>query len=340
MRWTKHGRPAQTAIARGRRVVDALLFLAACAVPIACAAQWKPDKPVEIIVGVAPGGALDITAREIQRILQNGRVMPVPAAVVNRPGAGSAVAWTYMNQHAGNGHFIAISAPNLLTNALSGGNPLTYTDVTPLAQLFSEYIAFSVKADSSVRNAGELLARMRAEPGAFSIGIASARGATNHIAAGVVMKAAGVDLRKLKFVVFKSSAESMTALLGGHIDLDVATVSNVLAPLAAGTVRVLGVTAPKRLGGEFAQSPTWKENGIDTEFAGWRGVIGPAGLKRQQIAYWDEVLAKLAGMEEWKRGLEKNHWVGTYMNSDASAKFLRAQYDELKLVLGDLGLAR
>jgi putative tricarboxylic transport membrane protein len=245
-----------------------------------------------------------------------------------------------MNQHAGNGHFIAISAPNLLTNALTGGNPLTHTDVTPLAQLFSEYIAFSVKADSPIGSAPDLLARLRRDPASLSIGIASARGATNHIAAGVVFKAAGIDLKRLKFVVFKSSAESMTALLGGHVDLDVATVSNVVQPLAAGGVRVLGVTAPQRLGGGLAQTPTWKEHGIDVDFSGWRGVIGPAGLNRQQIAYWDEVLAAIAGTEEWKKGLEKHLWVSTYMNSEASRKFLQSQYGELKLVLGDLGLSR
>lgn len=303
-------------------------------------ADWKPDKAVEVIVGVAPGGALDITARDIQRVLQNGQFVPTPVTVVNKPGAGSAVAWNYLNQHQGDGHYISISAPNLLTNALVGSNPLKYTDVTPIAMLFSEYIACSVRSDSSIRSGQELVKRLREDRASLSIGIASARGATNHIAAGAVLNAAGVDLRKLKFVVFKSSAESLTGLLGGHIDVDFSTVSNVLPHLQAGRIRVLGITSPRRMPAPLQDVPTWTEQGWAVDFSGWRGIIGPVGMTREQIAYWDTIFGRLVKSPEWQAELGKRFWVSTYVNSAGTGAFLQAQEKELGKVLAGLGLAK
>src|SRR3954464_5912833 len=90
------------------------------------AADWRPEKPIEIISGVAPGGALDIMARAMQKIWQDKRAFSVPSTVVNRPGAGSAVAWTYLNSHAGDAHYLSVTSPTLLTNSLTGSNPLNH----------------------------------------------------------------------------------------------------------------------------------------------------------------------------------------------------------------------
>ena len=318
-------------------LIYCLLFGAAGS---AMSADWQPQKPVEVIVGVAAGGALDITARDMQRLLQGERMVNTPVNVINRPGAGSAVAWTYMNQHAGDGHFISVSAPNLLTNALTGGNPLTYSDVTPLAMLFNEYIACSVKAGSSLTDGRELVRRLKEEPGSLSIGIASARGATNHIAAGVTLGAAGVDIKQLKFVVFKSSAESLTALLGGHIDIDFSTVSNVIPHFQAGRIKVLGITAPKRMASPLQDVPTWSEQGWPVDFSGWRGVIGPAGMSAAQIAYWDGIFAGLVKHPEWQGNLQKRLWVHAYMNSSETRQYLDAQSKSLGKVLAGLGLTK
>src|SRR5947199_10809797 len=94
------------------------------------AADWHPEKPVEVISGVAPGGALDIMARAMQKVWQDKRAFNVPSTVVNRPGAGSAVAWTYLNSHAGDAHYLSVTSATLLTNSITGSNPLNQNDVT------------------------------------------------------------------------------------------------------------------------------------------------------------------------------------------------------------------
>ena len=89
-------------------------------------AQWKPDKPIEIIVGTGVGGGQDKSARTVQRILQERRLVDVPVTVVNKPGGGGAVGWTYLNQHAGEGHVIYVGNPTLLTNHIVGRSPIHY----------------------------------------------------------------------------------------------------------------------------------------------------------------------------------------------------------------------
>jgi putative tricarboxylic transport membrane protein len=153
------------------------------------------------------------------------------------------------------------------------------------------------------------------------------------------MKAAGIDSRMLRVVSYKSAGEALAAVLGGHVDLMPSTPLNVLTQMQAGKIRVVGVTAPARLGGAFAQVPTWREQGIDAVFGNWRGVVGPKGLSAAQLAYWDDVFSKLNATEEWKSEVRNGLWDVTYLNSRDSRKFLDQEYAQLKRILTDLGLA-
>lgn len=303
-------------------------------------AQWKPQKGVEIVAMSGPGGANDVIARAIQRYLQQHKLVAVPVTVTNRPGAGGVLAWSYLNQHAGDGAFLSVSPINLLTEHIAGASPITYTDVTPIAQLFNEYVAYSVRPDSRVRDGRELLQLLRVDPGSVSFAVAAALGGANHIATALAMKAAGVEIRKLKFVVFNAGPQSTAAVLGGHVDVAVTPVSGIVPHLQAGRVRVIAVTSPRRLHGAFAAVPTWREHGVDMAFSSFRGVIGPKGMSRDQVEYWEEILGRIVQTEEWQKDLEKNYWEGGFMTSADTIRYLKAQYEQYRPVLADLGLAK
>src|SRR6185436_291059 len=108
-------------------------------------------------------------------------------------------------------------------------------------------------------------------------------------AVAMVAKAAGIDPKRLKVVIFPSGSQSQAALLGGHVDLVPTGVSNLGGPVQDGRLRVLAITSPQRMEGVFAQVPTWKENGIDVVIGQWRGIMAPPGISPAQIAYWEEV---------------------------------------------------
>lgn len=300
---------------------------------------WKPEKNVELIVAATAGGGADLTARTIQNSWQAMGMVAI-STVVNKAGGGGGIAYSYLTQHAGNGHYLAISTPNLLTNPITGTHPIGHRDVTPISLLFSEYLAFNVKADSPIARAGDLVDRLKKDPGSLSVGLSPSLGGVTHIATALAMKAAGVDTKKMKFVVFKSGGESAVALLGGHVDLSVSSASLVVPYMNAGKLRIIAISAPKRAGGALANVPTWREQGIDSVSVNWRASIAPKGLSQAQVAFWEDVFGKVVETNEWKQSIEKNLWASSYLNSKDTRAYLDAQYDELKAVLTDLGLAK
>src|SRR5687768_12853940 len=187
--------------------LGAVLALAATAVS---AQTWAPQKNVEIVVGSAPGGSNDKTARTVERILVQGKLIPVSLTVNNRPGGGSNIAFTYVAQHAGDPHYLLVGTPSLLTNHITGLGKLHHNDFTPIASLFNDYIVFAVNASSPIRNGKDLVERLKKDPKSLTIGFATTLGSHNHIGAGLLAKAIGVNARDLKVVAYKGSADAIT----------------------------------------------------------------------------------------------------------------------------------
>ncbi len=306
----------------------------------AIAQGWKPERPVEIIVGTSAGGPQDRTGREVQKILQDLKLVAPPVNVVNRPGGGGAVALSYLNQHAGDGHHLMINAISLLTNHITGKTPLNYTEFTPIAIMGIEYVALSVRADSPLKSGKDVIERLRKDPSSLSVAIGTALGNATHLSFAIAMKAAGLDIKKLRTVVFNSGSESITAALGGHVDVAASAPSSVLPQVRAGKMRMLVIGAPQRLPGDLAGVPTWRELGVNSTFDLWRGLAGPRGMTAAQVQFWDGALAKVVQTDEWKKQLERYDMVNVYKNSAETAKHWNAEYEEVKGVLAELGLAK
>ena len=319
--------------------IPAPLLAALLSLP-AIAQSWQPDKPVEIIVPTTPGGGIDRSARLLQKILQDGGLVSVPVTVVNKPGGGGAVSLVYLNQHAGDAHFVAINSPNLIANDLNGRGTVKYRDVTPLANLFSEYTVVAVRADSPLRNGQDFVDRLRKDPASLAVSTPTTLGSVNHLSFALVAKAAGVDPRKLKAVVLGSGGDAVTALLGGHIDAHTGTPSSVVRMVQADKIRVIGILAPKRIGGPYANTPTWTEQGYKAVMDTWRGVIGAKGLTPAQIAWWDGILAKAVASEVWKQALEQNTWEANYLNSAQTRKLFDSEHADYRAILGELGMIK
>ena len=319
------------------KIILAALLCAAATVHAQPA--WKPEKSVEIIIGTSPGGPQDRMGRMLQKVLQESRLVDVPVAVENKPGGGGAVALAALAQRTG-GSTLMINAPTMLNNQITGRSALPYTDFAALAILGIEYECVAVRTESPLKSARELVNRLKKDPGALSVSIGTSLGNSGHLAFALAMKAAGVDIKKLKTVAFNSAGDGITALLGGHIDLASTPPSAVLPHVQAGKVRVLALTAPTRAQGDLANVPTWKELGINSAHEVWRGVIGPRGMTRAQVAYWDDVLAKLVKTDAWKKDLEQSQIENVYRNSTETVKYLKSEYDEARGILTDLGLAK
>jgi putative tricarboxylic transport membrane protein len=295
-------------------VVGVIMLVTAMIAP-AAAQQWKPTKPVELVVGSAPG-------------------------VVNKPGAANTIGWAYLNQHAGDGHYIATFSPAVIGNKLMGTSQLDYTDFTPLNILAREYVVFAVKGDSPITSLKDLTARLKKDSQSVSFAFATARGNHNHIVLSMYLKSIGIDPKTAKAVVYPGGGPAQTAMLGGHIDVYVASPRSMVPLQNEGRARILAISAPQRQTGAKADLPTFRELGHDAVFFTWRGFMGPKGLKAPEIAYWDQVFTKVAQSEEWRKDAEQQMWVADYTLSAETRKHLDREYEVLKAVLTDLGLTK
>ena len=228
----------------------------------------------------------------------------------------------------------------IFTNQIAGITPLSYTDFTPLALLLVDYSVITVATNSPIKSMRDMVERLRADPEAISFGVV-ARGGPNHLAAAQAMRSAGIDPKKLKMVVFKTNAESLTAVMGGHIQAVVSSVSAALPQVQAGNARMLAVTAPQRVGGSIAQVPTMREQGIDAMgISNWRGIIGAKSISAAQIAYWEEAIGKTTTTDDWKKQLDTNNLASRFMRSREFAKYLEVEYNATKVAMTDTGLIK
>lgn len=305
----------------------------------AVAQAWKPEKNVELIVPGGAGGGQDRTARIMQKIMQEGLV-PTTVTVSNRAGGGSNLAYVYLNQFTGDAHYLASATATLITNYILGVSPLNYTHFTPISVLYGEYIGFAVKADGPFKSGKDIIERVKAAPDSVSFAFGTSVGNANHIGIALALKAAGVDPARLKTVIFKASIEATNALMGGHVDVVATPMSTYIPVLGTGKIRIVAIAAPQRVGGKFAEVPTWREQGNNTVMPSFRMFIAAKGLEARQLRYWDGVFAKLAVSPDWKKELADNEWQSSYMNSAESLRYLDAQAQSYRKILAELGLAK
>jgi len=300
---------------------------------------WRPSKAIEIISPSAPGGSTDAMARTIQKVMQLGERNKVPLNVVNKAGGNQTVALAYMNQRAGDAHYVTVASAALNTNFITGISDQRHTDYTPLALLSNEYTVFTVAAGSPLKRFADAAAQLKKAPESLPIGITT-RGGTNHVVLCLAARALGVEIKQLKVVSFRSNGESMTALLGGHLQMVASTVAASIEQVRGGNARFLAIAAPRRMSGGLANTPTLREEGIDVAKPNWRVLVGPRRLDAAQIAWWEQALKRMNASEEWKKTLESEYWFDSFTVGAELARFIENEFIEDKSVLGDLGMAK
>ncbi len=315
-----------------------VFFVGALLSAFAHAQAWKPEKNMEILIGLSAGSSQDRTGRMLQKIWQDAKLTPMSVNVVNRPSAGGQMALAVLAARAGDAHTMYVVSPTFLTSYINGLSTYQYTDFTPLALLGKQYLAVAVRPESAVKSGRDLMERLKRDPYTFSMGINGA-GGTLHIVAGMMVRAAGGEPKKARITAF-NGGELMTAGIGGHVDAIVTVASNIQPHVESGKLTMLAVSAPKRLSGVLASVPTFKEQGVDLIVQNWAGLFGPKGLTRPQVAYWDGVIAASVVTPTWKAFVESTQSELEYLDSAAFRKYLQAEDKRLCAALVDLGMAK
>ena len=320
------------------RLIAGLLL--SCMALGASAQGWKPTRPIELVNPAAPGGSVDMMLRMIKKFVEDNRLVDVPVNVVYKTGANGAIALDYMAQHTGSGEVLFAMAHTYLGIRLTGESKYDFRDLTHVGVLFKEYHVTAVRADSPLKSGKDLIDRMRADPASLSYGFFGNPGNHLHLAAAIPLKAAGVDIRRMTNVPYRSGPEALVAAMGGHLDVALVSAVNPQQNVQAGRMRVLTQSGARRGSGYLKDIPTWRELGVDVEYATVQGLSAARNAPPAAVAFWEGVLARLAQDPEWQKVLERSLWDDAYMSAAQSRAFYDAEYVKIRAALEDLGLVK
>jgi putative tricarboxylic transport membrane protein len=314
-----------------RRVLVATAATAmSIAIPVFAGGHQVLDSVHFIIPGGA-GGGWDGTARGTgEALTKSGLVGSASYENMSGGGGGKAIGFMIENADSQHGTMMVNSTP-IVIRSLTGVFPHNFRDLTLVAGTIGDYAAIVVNKDSSLDTMTDLIAAYDANPNSTAIGGGSVPGGMDHLVAAMVMEAAGKDALNVKYIAYDAGGKAMAALLSGEIAALSTGFSEAVALAQAGEVKILGVTSDARVDA-FADAPTMKEQGIDTNFVNWRGFFAAPGLPVDKQAAYQDALAKMYDTPEWEEVRSRNGWVNIHNSGDAFRTFLEGQ----EKVIGDL----
>jgi putative tricarboxylic transport membrane protein len=276
--------------------------------------------------------------RAVVKVLEQHKLVPVPIAIVNKPGGGGAIARTQFSRAKPDGYTLGIMDPNPVLQQLLGEAPQDYKkDFTYIAKLVDDVNFLIVKADSPYKTVADVVAEAKKRgPKKFTIA-GTATGSQDHTASLDFDAAIKMETN---YLVTKSGNEVLTTLLGGHVDAAWANPSECVEQVKAGQVRILAVADTKRMP-DFPNVPTMKEAGVDMVSYNWRGIGGPPNLPKNVVDFWVQTLGKMRETDDWKKGyLAKVNQGDGWLVGDDLMKYVHKEHDQFKAVFEKLGLLK
>lgn len=322
------------------------LLAAACAAtaapywsPAEAQGAWKPADRVSYILGVSPGGSVDIYARGVQDALTqmnllNGQSMSIDY----KPGGVGVISLQALAKTSGTGLGLGTFHTSTLVAIAAGVLKVDLRDYPPVAMMVEETQMVGVRADSPIRTAQDVVSALRKDPTSLRIGVAPSLGSGTHLSIAKPLKEAGVDIRNLTVAPFKASSESMVALLGGHIDVISATAPVIMPQVLAGKARAVASASPTRGTGPLAQVPTWREQGVAADFVTYNGLLLAPNSTPAQLAYWEAALRKVAQNPAWIALVEKNGGRPVFRSSAESVQYMASELRTISALVQDMGL--
>ncbi len=291
---------------------------------------------IEMFVPAAPGGGWDQTARSIELAMRTDGIVQ-NFQFEHAPGAGGAVGLPkFLGAKRGKENAVLVGGMVMVGSLIANKSPVKMTDMTPLARLTGEALALVVPANSPFKNLADLMAALKADPGKVSIAGGSA-GGSDHILAGMMARAVGVDAKRVAYVAFAGGGPAQAAILGSQVAAGISGYGEFSEQVKAGKMRALAISADKRIPG--IDVPTFKEQGTNVELFNWRGVFGAPGISAAQRTALIGLFDRMVAGPTWKAELEKKDWTGIYLSGDAYSQFLTAEIERITGILRDIGLS-
>ncbi len=302
--------------------------------PASLAAEFKPTRPIEVIVHTGPGGGADVLARFISQTVDKEKLAPVRMQVNNKTGGGGLTAMNYVVEKKGEPHTIAIFTGNWMTNPLTQSEAkVTVKDMTPIVRLVLEPAVIVVKNDAPYKTLKDFIDAAKKTPGQLkqSGGSITSR---DNVVRQLMMKNTGANWT---YISFPGGGERIAALLGGHVNMMVIEPQEAGEHIRAKNMRVIAQVSDKRLAG-FPDVPTLKEAGIDIpNVPQVRGVLAPPGMPAEAIAYYEDLFGRLVKTATWRKYLEDQQFEDGFQKSAELAQFFDQYTARMREILKEAG---
>ena len=311
-----------------------LIFMMGMGSPVS--AQDYPKEPITFIVPWGPGGASDLAARAIAKVIP--KYLGQQLVIVNKPGAGGAVGVESLVRSKPDGYTMLLASigSNTLTPAFTPKIPFKYDEMTFICRTQINPAALVVKADAPWKDLKEFIEALKKEPEKFIRGT-SGIGSMQNVGGIKFLKAIGVDPKKVTMVPFNSGNEQVVALLGGNIHFTYTNLVEPIAQIRAKKLRALAV-GPKKID-EFPDVPTFADMGLtQVDVTGWRGVVGPPNLPEPIVKKWVEAMQKVTQDKEWIETALKLGDIPAYLGPQEFRAMVVKEYTEMREEAKALGI--
>jgi len=294
------------------------------ALVLAAGAQEYPAKPIEVIVGYAPGGGTDTIARTVADVAQ--KYVGQPLVVVNKPGASGIIGAQY----------VASAKPDGYTLLVAGGSETVSTphyrsipfspvdDFEPIIRFIIERLNFYVQTDSPWKTFQDLVADAKKNPDKYSYATAGV-GGLHYSTMLVASKRAGFSMNH---VPYKGGAETLAALAGGHVQVAMASPNEAFALVEGGRVRPLATASIQRSPTE-PNTPTLRELGYDVYLENQKGFVFPKGTPKAVVQKLHDSLKKVFDDPQFKANAEKLKLELAYLGPEDFRKAMKAMFTQI-----------
>ncbi len=300
-----------------------LLALTALALPLPALAQpsaW-PERPIRLIIPVAPGGSLDILGRVMAREI--GTALGQPIVPENMPGAGSNIAFEAVARARPDGHTLLVGSDPLTINPSLyrriGFNPVR--DFTPVAELVRAPQVLVVKPSMPAKTAQDYFRLAREAEGQMTIA-SQGNGSIGHLAGALLASRIGANFTH---VPYRGGGPAVVDVMAGHVDSLLVTLPAAIEHIRAGRLPALAVSSAAR-STALPELPTIAESGVaGYDVVTWQGILGPAGLPDAVVRRLNAALLNVLGRAEVRSGLEHQGFEVTGSSPEAFAAQIRAE---------------
>jgi putative tricarboxylic transport membrane protein len=300
---------------------------------VAFAASAQPS--LKMMIPANPGGGWDQTGRSLATAMQSAKLVS-SVQFENKGGAAGIIGLAqFANSSKGDPNAVMIGGMVMVGGIILGKSAVNLSQVTPVARLTSEWEVVVVPAASPLKSMADLTKMLKDNPGKVSWGGGSA-GGTDHILAGLIARAVGVDPAKVNYVPYKGGGEAIAAILGGHVTVGVSGIGEFAEQVKAGKMRALAQSAPTKVD----SIPSLKEQGIDVELGNWRGIFGAPGITPQQRDALVKLVKDATETPAWKATLDKLGWTPVFLGGEDYKKFIDEDTKRVSAIIESLGLKK